>query len=95
MMSILKSSALTEAKSIWKQIVFAAILGGISLASGIGLGGHGGAPGDLAGTINGGNGGNGGNYGAGGGGGGGATSPANSGKGGDGGSGYIAILEYY
>jgi thiol reductant ABC exporter CydC subunit len=31
MMSILKSSALTEAKSIWKQIVFAAILGGISL----------------------------------------------------------------
>ena len=31
MMSILKSSALTEAKFIWKQIVFAAILGGISL----------------------------------------------------------------
>jgi len=30
-MSILKSSALTEAKFIWKQIVFAAILGGISL----------------------------------------------------------------
>ena len=30
-MSILKSSALIEAKSIWKQIVFAAILGGISL----------------------------------------------------------------
>ena len=31
MMSILKSSALSEAKSIWKQIVFAAILGGVSL----------------------------------------------------------------
>ena len=30
-MSILKSSALSEAKSIWKQIVFAAILGGVSL----------------------------------------------------------------
>jgi thiol reductant ABC exporter CydC subunit len=31
MMNILKSSALSEAKSIWKQIVFAAILGGVSL----------------------------------------------------------------
>ena len=30
-MSILKSSALSEAKTIWKQIAFAAILGGVSL----------------------------------------------------------------
>ena len=30
-MIILKSSALSEAKTIWKQIAFAAMLGGISL----------------------------------------------------------------
>ncbi len=57
--------------------------------------GHGGGPGDLAGTVNGGRGGIGGNYGAGGGGGGGATDPAQAGNGGAGATGSVIIFEWY